>query len=477
MFSLRTDVSELPTPGSGIMKKSFNKVQMTVNNTGAEFKSGTTCEFKFQNSSNDWYSPAESFAVVHLTLCKSDGTVINNDITADKRGADNVALAFDAPACLFSSASHLINDTLVSKSDNYAQASALANRMTTSDSGRKTSGEASTCLTEWEDRFALTQKNTTHAIIHRPVALAITRCTDLIPPSTRHLLTFDIASNWQTRCVDCKGADKVYYDSVNPATTNAQAAGGRLAGGGLPNEYFVKVERMEWYACMYQGDSTGVANATHNLDLRELSLVQHNLLATQEDIAYTIPPASYRIGIAHADVVSRTGAGGRAPPTIFKSRSTGPAPEPIFDEATRLTQVPAVLEPLALTHQLSRLYFNYGGLNYPPQEYQIDFVSGEKALGLERVYHDTVSSLGFPAGVESWEKMNKHWGPNGSLGQISFQTVLGPTDQRSTDLMVSSTWKADPTGVVQWLVTESLATVALTYNSASDCSNVVRSAR
>jgi hypothetical protein len=434
-FDLRTSPDQLPNPTGEIQRKVFEKVEPTANITGALFTPGATCRFDYQNSGSKWFCPSESYMNAHITLRKSTGGVIDNATAALE-----VSYCYDPVASLWSSAQHEINGSVVSRVENYAQTSAVVSRMDSSDQWRSGSGQVEGRQSSRAERFAMTQRAKTTEFTHRPTALSIYRSNDLIPPTCRHSLTFQVASQWEQRIIDAIAANKTFA-AFGVATT--------------ANNYTVSVDKLEFYACYYEADASMVADSTVYLDLREVTLVTKPINSATETIPYTVRPSCYKLGCFFQDSNARAGTAGRTPPSKFTSQENGTNP---------------------VTHQLlTQLQMNFGGTNYPHSPYYLSYLRADNQNGYKRAYSDTLRALGYDE--DAWEDFNATWGPDGALGPMYVFSSIRPTDDRSTDVSVQTTFSADPTGLALWVFGESLASCALTFNSASDCSQVVKTDR
>ena len=436
-FSVLTDPAHLPNPSGNVSRKSFQRVLMSSDISGASFVAGATANFQFSNTGRNWLCPSESYLLARVSLSKSDGSVLNGT------NSTNLCLAFNCVGGLFESSSHSINDTIVSQTNNYALASAVQTRMSSNESYRSTSGVDEMLVSDFTlaapakpvGRLQQMATKITHDLKHTP-ALSLYRAKQLIPPSCRHQLQFNVATGWDYRIIEASGA----------AAKTSVVAGTGLAA----NNYTVTVTKLEFFACFYEHDAD-ISGSTIYLDTRELSLVSRNLAATSEEFVATVKPSTYRCMIFHQDVASRAGTGGRAPATHFKSST---------DQAYHTT--------------LASLQLSYAGQQVPQIPYSLSYTAANNVNGYARALRDSAIALGYCD--EEWESLNT-WSPLGdtaSLGPMFAMSLIKPSDDRSTEVVISSTWTAAPTAVVQWICAESLSTVSLSFNSASDCDQVSR---
>lgn len=142
IFSLYRNVNELPAVNRGMSKMNYERVSATRDATGSKF-SGNYIEFKFSCDGTQWWQPSKSYLRLDLE--------ITDDVGIAPALSDNIAPNMDLCGSLFSHAEFQINNTIVSRCNEYLpQVDALMSRMNRS---RTWLAEAGNSLNYWESSY------------------------------------------------------------------------------------------------------------------------------------------------------------------------------------------------------------------------------------------------------------------------------------------------------------------------------------
>lgn len=413
---------------AGVVKKEFVKIYPTSNRTGTAFTSNV--DFEFENSGKQYFCPAQSYIQLRLQFYGQTGSgtyVLLND-------ASGIFLTWNAGAAFWATYSHQLNNTVVDRADQFTSQDNCAKRLLDSVVIRDTYGTVSCLETNRVTRlynsgfdgsgysFGNGVGAGTNDIIYRP-SLGLFATTDLIPPSARHLISFQVDTNWQRKIIE---------STVQNYTPNSN------------NSYYVQVQDIIFYAAMLSADMPP-ANGPHFINFGASECQFQAVTSTTNNLFFNVKPSSNKLTtfIQSSLVGSNT-----LNPAGYMDASGG--------FSSTMTLFPRIqFGSVVLPQPDINLYNTNIGTTTGDWSYWKD------------AYYQTIQANGWSTdelGPESFPT----WLMLGPLFSNKFDR--DPSDQ-STTVMVYCTFSTTPTNVNLWLFSQYERSLCLQYSNGR-CVNV-----